>query len=282
LDCSIIEKLKSNELEFCKNWSDRAIELNNSIHILANGDLEGDYFFNRVFLKNESGDPNIEEKEILSNISSLKKISKKQIPNVYVHINDNYSSHRSYFEKNGFREIDKLIGLVQAVNVRQSFSFKEFEAQIPLLNGDTYRVVQTSDELDEWINVYISSFGIAMEKRNTISTILRKENFRTSKFILYKQKSEVNTNRQNSEPLGCCMFFPTDDVLGLYCLGTNQKYRNKGVASRIIDFAIAYAIINGMNFIGLQTLHSDRRIGFYQRRQFTKVYTNIIYSLSIS
>jgi ribosomal protein S18 acetylase RimI-like enzyme len=143
-------------------------------------------------------------------------------------------------------------------------------------------VVQTSDELDEWINVYISSFGIAMEKRNTISTILQKENFRDSKFILYKQKSEDNTNRQNSEPLGCCMFFPTDDVLGLYCLGTNERYRNKGVASRIIDFAIAYAIINGLKFIGLQTLLSDRRIGFYQRRKFTQVYTNIIYSLPIS
>jgi ribosomal protein S18 acetylase RimI-like enzyme len=282
LDYAIIEKLKSNELEFCKNWSDKTIELSNSIHILANGDLEGDYFLNRVFLKNQNEDPNAEEKEILSNITSLKKISKKQILDIYPHINDNYSSQRSLFEKNGFREIDKLIGLVQVVNNRQSFSFKEFEAQIPLLIGDTYKVAQNSGELDEWINVYISSFGIAMEKRNTISTILQKENFRDSKFILYKQKSEDNTNRQNSEPLGCCMFFPTDDVLGLYCLGTNERYRNKGVASRIIDFAIAYAIINGLNFIGLQTLHSDRRIGFYQRRKFTKVYTNIIYSLPIS
>ena len=282
MDCSIIEKLKLNELEFCKNWSDIAIELNNSLHILANRDLVGDYFFNRVFLTNGSGDSNTEEKETLSIVSSLKEICKKQIPNVYVHINDNYSSHKSIFEDNGFREIDKLIGLVQVVNYREYFSFKEFEAQIPHLNGETYRMVQSPCELDEWINVYISSFGIAMEKRNSIHTILQKENFRDSKFILYEQKSVDNTDRLNLEPMGCCMFFPTNDLLGLYCLGTNQKYRNKGVASRIIDFAIAYAIINGLNFIGLQALHSDHKIGFYQRRQFTKVYTNAIYSFPIS
>ena len=108
----------------------------------------------------------------------MKEISKKQIPNVYVHINDNYSSHKSIFEKNGFREIDKLIGLVQVVNDRECFSYKEFETQIPLLNGETYKVVQTPGELDEWINVYIHHLGLAMEKRNTIRTILQKENFR--------------------------------------------------------------------------------------------------------
>ena len=282
MDYTIIEKLKLNELELCKNWSDKAIELNNSVHILANGNLKGDYFLNRVILTNGRGDSSKEEKEILSIVSSLKEISKKQISDVYIHINDTYSSLKSIFEKNGFREIDKLIGLVHVVNDHQSFSSKEFEVQKLLSNGETYKVVQSADELDEWINVYISSFGIEMEKRTTIRTILQKENFRDSKFILYEQKSEDTTNRLDLIPMGCCLFFPTNDVLGLYCLGTNQRYRNKGVASRIIDIAIAYAKINGLNFIGLQALHSDRTIGFYQRRQFTKVYTNTIYSLPIS
>ncbi|WP_458747118.1 GNAT family N-acetyltransferase [Candidatus Nitrosocosmicus sp. T] len=282
MDCTIIEKLRSNELEFCKNWSDKAIELKNSVHILANGDLGDDYFLNRVFLVDGSEDSNTQEKEILSNVSSLKEISKKQIPTVYVHIDDNYSSHKSILEKNGFREIDKLIGLVRVVNNRESFSIKEFGAQKSLLNGETYKVVETSGELDEWIDVYISSFGIAMEKRNIIRTILHKENFRNSKFILSEQKSIDNINQLNLEPMGCCMFFPTNNVLGLYCLGTNQKYRNKGIASRIIDFAVAYAIINNLNYLGLQALYSDHKIEFYQRRQFTKVYTNAIYSLPVS
>ena len=259
-----------------------AIELNNSVHILANGNLKGDYFLNRVILTNGRGDSSKEEKEILSIVSSLKEISKMQIPDVYIHINDTYSSLKSIFEKNGFREIDKLIGLVHVVNDQQCISFKEFEVQKRLSNGETYKAVHSSDELDEWINVYTSSFGIAMEKRTTIRTILQKENFRDSKFILYEQKSEDTTNRLDLIPMGCCLFFPTNDVLGLYCLGTNQRYRNKGVASRIIDIAIAYAKMNGLNYIGLQALHSDRTLGFYQRRQFTKVYTNTIYSLPIS
>ncbi len=129
MDYTIIEKLKSNELELCKNWSDLAIELNNSVYILANENLKGDYFLNRVVLTNGRGDSSKEEKEILSIVSSLKEISKKQIPDVYIHINDTYSSLKSIFEKNGFREIDKLIGLVRVVNDHQCFSSKEFEVQ---------------------------------------------------------------------------------------------------------------------------------------------------------
>jgi len=279
LDCSIIEKLKSNELEFCKNWSNKTIDLNDSFCVLSNRDLKGDYFLNRVILTNVIGVSNRDERKITSVVSKLKEISKQQVIDAYVHIDDNFSSFKSILEKNGLREIDKLAGLVNVVEDQKSFSLNEFEIQKPLSKEETYELLSFTDKLDDWLNVYSSAFGIDMAKRATIRAILQKENFRDSKFILYKQKSDYNRNRQNLKPIGCCLLFPTNEALGVYCLGTDPRYRNRGIASSIIDYAITYAKMNGFDFIGLQALHSDRIQGFYQRRHFKKVYTNTIYSL---
>jgi GNAT superfamily N-acetyltransferase len=282
LDYSISEKLESNELEFCTNWSNKIIDLNDSFRILDNNDLNGDYFFNRTILTNGIEESCIEEKEISSIVSRLKEISKKQTHDIYLHINDNFLSIKSMFEKNGLREIDKLTGLVRIVKNQNPFSLKEFNIQKIIPKGETYKVVRSEDEFDEWLNVYTSSFEIDVKKRATMRTILQKENFNNSEFILYESKSEDNTNRQSSKPMGCCLLFPTNNILGLYCLGTEKRYRKKGIASSIIDFAVTYAELNKFDFVGLQGLHSDHRLGFYQRRHFTKVYTNAIYSLHIS
>lgn len=282
MDCSIIEKLKSNELEFCKNWSNKTIDLNDSFCVLSNRDLKGDYFLNRVILTNVIGVSNRDEKKISSIVSKLKEISKQQAIDAYVHIDYNFSSFKSILEKNGLREIDKLTGLVNVVKDQKSFSLNEFEIQKPLAKGETYELLSFTDELDDWLNVYSSAFGIDMEKRATIRAILHKENFRDSKFILYKRKSDYNRNRQNLKPMGCCLLFPTNEAMGVYCLGTDQRYQNRGIASSIIDYAITHAKMHGFDFIGLQALHSDHILGFYQRRHFKKVYTNTIYSLPCS
>ncbi|TVP40651.1 GNAT family N-acetyltransferase [Candidatus Nitrosocosmicus arcticus] len=282
MDCSIIEKLKSNELEFCKNWSNNTIDLKNSFHVLSNRDLKGDYFLNRVILTNVIGVSNRNERKISSIISKLKEVSKQQVIDAYVHIDDNFSSFKSILEKNGLRGIDKLNGLVNVVKDQKPFPLNEFELQKPLSKRETYELVSFTDELDDWLNVYSSAFGINMEKRAPIRAILQKENFRDSKFILYKQKSDYTRTRQNLKPIGCCLLFPTNEALGVYCLGTDQRHRNKGIASSIIDYAINYAQINGFDLIGLQALHSDHKLGFYQRRHFKKVYTNAIYSLPCS
>lgn len=282
MDYSIIEKLKSNELEFCKNWSNKPIDLNDSFCVLSNRDLKGDYFLNRVILTNVIGVSNRDEKKISSIVSKLKEISKQQAIDAYVHIDDNFSSFKSILEKNGLREIDKLTGLVNVVKDQKSFSLNEFEIQKPLAKGETYELLSFTDELVDWLNVYSSAFGIDMEKRATIRAILHKESFRDSKFILYKQKSDYNRNRQNLKPMGCCLLFPTNEAMGVYCLGTDQRYRNRGIASSIIDYVITYAKMHGFDFIGLQALHSDHILGFYQRRHFKKVYTNTIYSLPCS
>ena len=142
-------------------------------------------------------------------------------------------------------------------------------------------MVRSADKFDKWLNVYSASFGIDIEKRATIRTSLQKKNFRESKFILYEQKLKEKAISHNLRPMGCCLLFPTNDVLGLYCLGTVQRFRNKGIASSLIDFAITYAKMNGFNLIGLQTLHSEHTTGFYQRRYFMTVYTDAIFSLPI-
>ncbi|MDN5845505.1 MAG: GNAT family N-acetyltransferase [Candidatus Nitrosocosmicus sp.] len=282
MDYYIIEKLKSNEVEFCNRWSTQTIDFNDTFRILANQSLEGDYFLNRVILTDGIEEFEKEEKDISSIVAQIKKFSKLQAIDVYVHLNDNFSFLKTVLEKNGLKEIDKLAGLVNVVEDQKCLSLNEFELKKPLSDRKTCKIARSADELNDWLNVYSQSFGIDMEKRAAIRTIIQKESFRESKFIICEQKLNDKTNRHNLRPIGCCILFPTNDVLGLYCLGTDQRFRNRGIASTIIDFIITYAKINGFNFIGLQALDSDHTTGFYQRRHFATVYTNAIFSIPIS
>ena len=282
MDCSIINSLKSNEIEFSKSWSNQTIKFDDCFRILANRDLKDDYFLNRVILTVGIEDYKRGEKGISSTVSRLKEISKQQDFDVYVHINDNLSFLKAILEKNGLKKIDKLTGLVNIIRGQKFSSKNESEKQGPVVKGETCKVVRSFDEFDEWLEVYSTSFGIDIERRTAIRTSLQRENFRESKFILYEQKLQGETNRHNLKTVGCCLLFPTNDVLGLYCLGTRQKFRNMGIATSLLNFAITYAKMNGFNLLGLQALHSDHIIGFYQRRYFTTVYTNAIFSFPIS
>lgn len=283
MDCDIIDSLKSNEIEFCKSWSDHTINLNDSFRILVNRALKGDYFLNRVILTNGIEESKREEKSISSIVSQLKEISKQLEIDVYFHINDNLSFLKSILERNGLRKIDKLTGLVKVIKAQKCFSINEYEKQEPVFNREACKVVSSPDEFDKWLDIYSNSFGIDIKKRTTIRTSLQKENFKESKFILYEQKLKDRSNNYNNlRPIGCCLLFPSKDVLGLYCLGTDQMFRNMGVASNLVNFAVTYAKMNGFDLLGLQALHSDHTTGFYQRRYFTRVYTHTIFSLPIS
>ena len=283
MDCDIIDILKSNEIEFCKSWSNKTITLTDSFQILAYRALKGDYFLNRVILLQGIEESKRGEELILSIVSQLKEISKVQEIDVYIHIDDNLSFIKSILEKNGFRSIDKLTGLVKVVSDQKYFSKNEYEKQKQVVDSESCKVVSSAEEFDDWLDIYLNSFGIDIQKRTTIRTSLQKENFSQSKLILYEQELDDKKNNHNSlRALGCCLLFPSNGVLGLYCLGTDKKFRNTGIASSIIDFAISYANTKGYDFLGLQALHSDNTTGFYQRRCFKKVYTNAIFSLSIS
>jgi len=283
LDCDIIDVLKSNEIEFCKSWSNKTITLTDSFQILANQALKDDYFLSRVILLQGIEESKRGIELILSIVSQLKEISKVQEIDVYVHIDDNLSFIKSILEKNGFRKIDNLTGLINVVKDQKYFSKNEYEKQEQVVDRGSCKLVSSAEEFDDWLDIFSNSFGIDIQKRTTIRTSLQKESFRESKLILYEQELNYKKNNHNSlRALGCCLLFPSNGVLGLYCLGTEQKFRKTGIASSIIDFAISYAIDNGYDFLGLQALHSDNTTGFYQRRCFKKVYTNAIFSLSIS
>ena len=283
MDCDIIDILKSNEIEFCKSWSNKTITLTDSFQILAYRALKGDYFLNRVILLQGIEESKRGEELILSIVSQLKEISKVQEIDVYIHIDDNLSFIKSILEKNGFRSIDKLTGLINVVMDQKCFSKNDYEKQEQVVDIESCKVVSSVEEFDDWLDIYLNSFGIDIQKRTTIRTSLQKENFSQSKLILYEQELDDKKNNHNSlRALGCCLLFPSNGVLGLYCLGTDKKFRNTGIASSIIDFAISYANTKGYDFLGLQAFHSDNTTGFYQRRGFKKVYIKTIFSLSIS
>ena len=198
MDCDIIDILKSNEIEFCKSWSNKTITLTDSFQILAYRALKGDYFLNRVILLQGIEESKRGEELILSIVSQLKEISKVQEIDVYIHIDDNLSFIKSILEKNGFRSIDKLTGLINVVRDQKYFSKNDYEKQEQVVDIESCKVVSSVEEFDDWLDIYLNSFGIDIQKRTTIRTSLQKENFSQSKLILYEQELDDKKNNHNS------------------------------------------------------------------------------------
>ena len=139
-------------------------------------------------------------------------------------------------------------------------------------------VLDKPDLLEKWVNVYCSSFNIRFKQKIYIFRLL-KHQFNFFKFILYKI---YTYDKPFGDYAGCCLLFSYRDCIALYCLGTLQKYRNRNIATKIIDFAINFAQRKGYRIFGMQTLQSDDLLPFYKKKEFDIIYRNAIYQMSSS
>ncbi|MDQ4074081.1 MAG: GNAT family N-acetyltransferase, partial [Thermoproteota archaeon] len=132
------------------------------------------------------------------------------------------------------------------------------------------------NELDNWIKVYCNSFNL--ENKSGIVFDILKKNFKKFIFVLYSDNYDGENKRKM--PAGCCLLYPYKNAVGLYCLGTVKEFRNKNIASRIIQYSILQSLKNDYQWFILQTLKSDNLLPFYERHGFCKIYSNKIFGLS--
>jgi ribosomal protein S18 acetylase RimI-like enzyme len=77
----------------------------------------------------------------------------------------------------------------------------------------------------------------------------------------------------------CVALYEKNSILGLYCLGTLPKYRKKGLARLLIDYALNKVKTRNLDFLMLETYQRDNLLGFYSKLGFEKVYEKKIYTI---
>ncbi len=273
MDLDIIKILQKNEFYFCKNWNSEFLNIDNKFFTLYNKDLYDDYFFNRTILNkclnlNSENNTEIEKMmQTLLNVSNNKKI------NLFLHVSSRQTFLEKYLIKKNFEKIDEVIGLQYPnySDLTLNLDFDTFNNRFS--NAQKILLIDNSDELKKWVNTYCLSFDICSDKKPLIYTILKKK-FNKFNFIL----SEINDIDETiGKTAGCCILYPYENSLTLYCLGTQKEYRHKKVATNIIEFSIKFGKKNGYQIFGLQTLQSDNLLTFYKKKGFVEVYNNKIF-----
>lgn len=273
--------LKENEFNFCKNWSHNLVNIDNEFCTLINEDSKDDYFINRTLLVNEREFIKKGDRDISLILSKMRDTSLRLGFNLYLHVNDNFLELKKKLEDNCFKEVDKVIGLAS----------ENKDQNIPLLRNSKKHHLRTKsitniiscrnyNDLREWISVYSSSFTIEKKQLDNLLIRILNSNFNDYRYFLYKKKIKKTNNEIAADlSIGCCLLFQFKNSLGLYCLGTDNRFRNSGIASDLVNFSIMYSKLYGFCFLGVQTLQSDNLVGIYERRNFKKTYSNTVYSI---
>jgi N-acetylglutamate synthase-like GNAT family acetyltransferase len=276
LDLDIIKILQKNEFYFCKNWNSVFLNIGNKFFTLYNKDLYDDYFFNRTILNKYINLNSENNTEIEKMIQTLRNVASNKRINLFLHISSCQFFLEKYLIKENFEKIDEVIGLQYPIysDLCINLNFDVFRNRISA--AQKILLVDNKYTLKKWVNTYCLSFNICMDKKPSIYKIL-KNKFNKFNFIL----SEISDiDDPIGKTAGCCILYPYENSLTLYCLGTQKEYRHKKIATNIIEFSIKFCKKYGYQVFGLQTLRSDNLLSFYKKKGFIEVYNNKIFLIN--
>jgi ribosomal protein S18 acetylase RimI-like enzyme len=162
-----------------------------------------------------------------------------------------YENLRTIIERRNYSIVDKMSIL----------EVSSFSANInPKVKVD----IIEENEIDEWSETYLISFYGETKMLSTVRKIV-------NKLVQNKDVSLMLAKFQGS-PIGTLAIFRSEDINGVYCLGTRPSSRNLGAASTMLRSAYEMSVKEKARFV-LQTMLSDSIEEFYLKLGFIKRYT---------
>ena len=137
---------------------------------------------------------------------------------------------------------------------------KEVKTDSDYLSKDQGDVIETRD-VGLWNEIFMRSYSInpAWE-----SELIRRE-----RLFSNDKNTALFLAREKNEAAGCMLLHKIpDDFVGIYCLGTLPKMRNRGIAKLLMKTAEGYASRIGSKYLTLQTVASDGVTPMYEKMGF--------------
>jgi len=237
-----------NQLRWWSLWS-KLIWFSKQCYALISRDFDEPLFNHSEFL-----DPRAYDNDLLWEIES-KFRSEGITPSFFLRESEEYRTVEGGLSANGYRIFDQL-----SVMEIASPSFDGNAEVIPMIIGE--------GELGRWCETYLLSFyGEKDLLGNVIGIAKRALRDRWAKLILAMHEGV---------PVGTLALYETEIICGVYCVGTIPRYRQKGVASRMIKFAYEFSRSEGKR-LALQTFLSDSLEGYYIDRGFKRMYLKDVF-----
>ncbi|HET9806391.1 MAG TPA: GNAT family N-acetyltransferase [Nitrososphaeraceae archaeon] len=260
-----------------------------SIILFFNRNFSGDdYFFNRIYFDNEN--------DIVKSLKFLKRFLTLEGISGYLYIKNEEEERTSSFlrkqlKKSGFICVDSIYTLespppppslpppIQAITTTTI----NLEKKISVT-----KIVDDPILLNTWTRIFCQSFNIKDQEpfieivnKNKQRFVFLLARIRNNKEHEEKNNnSSYNTDNDDNIPAGVCLLFEKYGCLGLYCLGTLPRFRNRGIAQTILKASIQIAHTMKYDKIFLQTFQNDNYIDFYKKLKFKVIYKRKIFQIN--
>jgi len=245
-----IDNIDENESSFCSLWS-RTHQKMDCAELFLNPKLGDDYFFNRLNIKNSCSN-------ISDILNSIKSSHTNYHDNLYVHlISNNKNSVKFSIPKFGTM---KILGLDL-----NKYALESDHIEIDVID---------KNHLYNWIDVFCRSFD-SIHIKDEVTNIISKHYKKLTLLAAYHYLDKVKYFA------GCCLLYEKKESIGLYCLGTIQHFRRKGVARELIASAVRIAKNNDHNLLIVQTLTKEGYEEFYKKLGFRTIYEKMLYSFEM-
>jgi GNAT superfamily N-acetyltransferase len=132
-------------------------------------------------------------------------------------------------------------------------------------------VIDNKNHLYNWIDVFCRSFD-SIHIKDEVTNIISKHYKKLTLLVAHHYLDQIKYLA------GCCLLYEKKESIGLYCLGTIQQFRRKGVARELIANAVRIAKNSGHNLLIVQTLTKERYEEFYKKLGFRTIYKKMLYS----
>lgn len=162
-----------------------------------------------------------------------------------------YGEERRLLESRGYAAVDEM-------------SVMEMAEPSLRVNADvSVKVVDGDSEVRDWCTTYLLAFYGDAEKIDAVTKVARRMSGNKDVRMLLAMHGE--------SPAGALAMYRSDGAEGLYCVGTAPDFRQRGVATTMIDAAHSMARREGEALI-LQTLLSDSVEPLYLGLGFRRLY----------
>jgi GNAT superfamily N-acetyltransferase len=249
-----------NEVSWWAKWVDETVWISKNCYAIFSSAFKDEYFYNRAgFL----GVERVPEK-VVDAIEKEFARRKRQPPCILVEEGRPWDRLHASLSSKGYLIADRML-VMESRPQAKSKPATNPEVEVALVGSRS-----KGNELQEWTRVYLQAFYGNQRLKEVVYRIMRK--------VVKDKQVSVLLARIGKDAVGCSALYRTvGGVAGAYCVGTDLRFRGRGVAATMLKTMRGLAESEGRRLI-LQTMASDAAEGFYLKQGFRLAYTKNMFT----
>jgi GNAT superfamily N-acetyltransferase len=249
-----------NEVSWWSKWVDETVWVSKNCYAIFSDAFKDEQFYNRSGFLGVERVPELVVEAIEKEFAKRKR----QAPCIGVEEGRPWDKLRSSLSSRGYVVGDRML-VMESRPQAKSKAAPNPEVEVTLVGSRS-----KGKELQEWTRTYLQAFYGDQRLNEEVNKIMRK--------VVKDKKVSVVLARIGQTSVGCAVMYRTaGGVAGIYCVGTDPRFRGKGVGATMLKTMRGLAEAEGRRLI-LQTMASDTVEGFYLKQGFKLAYTKSLFA----